>query len=139
MLFSDVRAGAKILYFVFLLVSAAFGVLGYSEIKAVRSGLTNSIFQLAAVAFFGVLLFSVLGKPTTQFAVIYGIFAVCIPVILTVLTLAANKTAVWKSLAPLAVTLFHLAAYFLFDSAALLFVLPLGWASLGMVAYEGRS
>jgi len=115
-------------------------VFGYSEIKAVRSGLTNSIFQLVTVAFLIVLLLSVSGKPTAQFATIYGIFVICIPLILTVLALTANKTAVWKSLVPLAVPLFHAVfAYFLFGSSvALLLVPPLSWALLGMVAYVGR-
>lgn len=137
-LFFDLSVVAMILYFAFLLASAAFGVFGYSEIKAVRSGWVNSIFQLFTVVFLCFLLLSVSGKPTTQFAVTYGIFAVCVPLILTVLTLAANKTAVGKSLAPLAVPVLHAFAYLLFGSAALLFVLPLGWALLGLVAYSGR-
>lgn len=90
---------------------------------------------------------TLLSKPddlSERFAVIYGICAVFIPLVLTVLALAAKKAAVWKAFVPLTVPVsyfLYLLAYPLRSSTGFLSAtlsLPLGWALLGTIAYLGR-
>ena len=130
------------LYFVFLLLSAALGLIGYSEIKAIGSGLISSIFLLSSVAFLFVSFLSIPVKPgNIEFGIIYGLFATLIPVMLMVLALITNKVALWKAFLPLIIPILHIFAYPLIGSIGIPLaasLLPLSWGLLGIVAYHGR-
>ena len=141
--FSDSRGG--VLYYVLVLLSAAFGLIGYVEIKAIGSSLISSLFQLLSAVLIIVSFLAVSGKPDNiQFAVIYRICAVFIPLMLTVLALFVRKAAVWKAFVPLAIPasyFLYLLAYPLRSSMGFLLAtlsLPLSWALLGTIAYLGR-
>ena len=150
------------LYFVFFFLSAVFGLLAYSEIKAIGSGWISSIFLLLSSALLlGVLLsaLSNLASPEAILqkaldtnvriipmgAILYGICVTIIPVMLTVLVLFARKVAIWKAFVPIVIPVLHIFALvgvfvsksFLFFKLGIL-LMPLSWALLGVVAFRGN-
>jgi len=130
------------LYFVFLLLTAVLGLIGYSEIKALGSGPASTIFLFFSAVFLFVLFLSIPGESEGfRFGIIYGLFAVIVPVMLTILTLLTNKVALWKALIPLVIPILHLIAYPLIKSsgfAVAASLLSLGWGLLGVVIYQKR-
>ena len=130
------------LYFVFLLFAAAFGLIGYAEIEAIGKGWLSSAFLLISIALLIITFSSISLKPREfGFGVLYGIFSTLIPLMLTVSVLITNKTALWKALLPLGVPVCSILAYPLTTSAGFpvgASMPALGWGLLGIVAYQGR-
>jgi len=132
---------AKIPYFVFLFLSAAFGLAAYSETKVIGNGLTSSIFQLLAFVLFICAFLSILGQPGYTLGIFFFLIETFIPVMMVVLALISNKAAGGKALTPLAVPFSLLVYYLMFKVAGFLpgaLLLPLSWSLLGIVAYQGR-
>jgi len=129
-------------YFVFLLLSAAFGVGAYGEIKAIGSGLTSSIFQLLSVVLFILAFLSIPGKTGYTLGLFFGLIETVIPIMLMVLALISKKVAPAKAIVPLAVPISLVVSYPLITTVGFLpgaLVLPLSWAMVGLAAYRGRS
>jgi hypothetical protein len=129
------------LYFLFLFLAATFGLLGYSEIEAVKKGLMSSVILLISGVLL-ILLFLLLFSTTSgQFLIFYALLSILIPLMLTVFTLVTNKVEIWKALIPLSIPAFHVITSMTANSETFwlgLLIVPLSWGLLGLVAYLGR-
>ncbi len=130
------------LYFLFLFLAATFGLLGYSEIEAVKKGLMSSVILLISGVLLILLFLLLFGSATSgQFLIFYTLLSILIPLMLTVFTLITNKVEIWKALIPLSIPAFHVVASKTANSETFwlgLLIVPLGWGFLGLVAYLGR-
>jgi hypothetical protein len=127
------------IYLIFLLLTAALALVGYSEIKATGCGWTNTILMFVSIVFLFIsFLYGISGEVgRAKFGAAYGIFAVLIPLLLTIFSLATKKVTLWKALLPLAVPALHALAYLSLKPAGgpfALALLPLGWSLLGIAA-----
>lgn len=128
-------------YFVFLLLSAAFGLAAYSETKVIGSSLTSSIFQLLSFVLFIFAFLSIPGKKGYTLGIFFFLIETFVPVTMIILALISNKAVTWKALIPLAVPISLVVSYPLFKVVGFLpgaLLLPLSWSLLGIIAYRGR-
>lgn len=130
------------IYFLFLFLAATFGLLGYSEIEAVKKGLLSSVILLISGVLLILLFLLLFGSTISgQFLIFYALLSILIPLILTIFTLVTNKVEIWKALIPLSIPAFHIIASITVNSKIpwLGFLLvPIGWGLLGLVVYLGR-
>lgn len=130
------------LYFLFLFLAAAFGLLGYSEIGAIGKGLMNSAVLLISGVLLVLLFLLLFGSTTSgQFLMFYGVFSILIPATLTAFALGTKKVELWKAVVPLSIPAFHVITSMTANSSFFwlgFLIVPIGWGLLGLVAYLGR-
>ena len=130
------------LYWNFLLISAALGVIGFLETYSGKTWLGNIAWLVSLVLLIVLFLLAYDSFRNPQLIYFYGAFSIIVPVLLTITALVAKNAAVWKSLCPLLIPAISAVSFALLSPRSVypsFIMLPISWGILGFLNYLGAS
>ena len=129
---------SALLFWNFLLLSAALGVFGFSEITSAKNWMSSITWVISLTLILLLFIFAFGSFKDPQALYFYGAFSIIVPILLMITALIAQNLAVWKSLSLLIIPAVFIVSASLASSKTAyisLLLLPVSWGLLGILNY----